>query len=96
MSSFGAEESCVQNPLIGYVAEPEVGWTYVPRDESEKLRGVENGSYFYDTLGDVLLELNQDVQNKELAAQVMQRMQNVRPSNAVASATRGRRLGGGL
>jgi type I restriction enzyme, R subunit len=80
MPSFGAETPCVQNPLIGYVSEPEIGWTYVPRDEAEERRGGENGSYFYDTLGDMLLELNRDVMDKELAAQVMQRMQNVRPS----------------
>ena len=80
MPSFGAEDSCVQNPLIGYVTEPEIGWTYVSREESEERRGGLVHSFYFDTLGDKLLSLNRDILDKELAAQVMQRMQNVRPS----------------
>ncbi|MDO9067480.1 MAG: HsdR family type I site-specific deoxyribonuclease [Deltaproteobacteria bacterium] len=80
MPSFGAEDSCVQNPLIGYVAEPEIGWTCVSREESEERRGGLVQSFFFDTLGDKLLALNHDILDKELAAQVMQRMQNVRPT----------------
>lgn len=80
MPSFGAEESCVQYPLIGYVTEPEIGWTFVSKEAAVERRGGQEGSFFYDLLGDKLLALNRGILDKERVAQVMQRMQNVRPS----------------
>lgn len=80
MPSFGAEQPCVQNPIIGYVTGPGTGWTYIPREDAEERRGGQVGSFFYDTLGDKLLELNRDILDTGLAAEVIKRMQNVRPS----------------
>ena len=80
MPSFGAEESCVQYPLIGYVTEPEIGWTFISKETALERRGGQEGSFFYDLLGDKLLALNRGILDKERVARIMQRMQNVRPS----------------
>ena len=81
MPSFGAEFSCVQRPIIEYVTEQVIGWTHVPREEAEERRGGLAGLFFYDTLGQKLLDLNRDIDlDVELAGQIMQQMQGVRAS----------------
>ena len=80
MPSFGAEESCVQYPLIGYVTEPEIGWNCVSQADAEMRRGGRGGSFLNDTLESKLLALNKGILDNDLTAQVIQRIQNVRPS----------------
>lgn len=80
MPSFGAEGSCVQNPLIGYVTEPEIKWTYVPTKEALARRGNETGCFFNEILGSALLELNKEILDEEQAIQIIRRMHNARPS----------------
>ncbi|MEI6208603.1 MAG: hypothetical protein WCP20_17645 [Desulfuromonadales bacterium] len=65
MPSFGAEESCVQYPLICYVTESEIGWTFISKEAALERRGRQEGSFFYDLLGDKLLALNRGILDKD-------------------------------
>ena len=53
-----SEKSAVQNPLIKYVSEKEIGWDYVNRDKAAELRRGETGFFFYDLLKEQLVKLN--------------------------------------
>jgi len=47
MPSFGAEESCVQDPLIGYVNELEICWTFISKETALERSGGQEGSFFH-------------------------------------------------
>ena len=53
-----SEQSAVQNPLIKYVSEKEIGWDYVNRDKAVELRRGETGIFFYDLLKEQIVRLN--------------------------------------
>lgn len=73
-----SEQSAVQNPLIKYVSEKEIGWDYVSRDQAEELRRGETGLFFYDVLKEQLVKLNPDILDEAKAENVIKDLENVR------------------
>lgn len=56
------ESKSVQKPIIKYVSQEQIGWTYIPREESDNRRGSEmfykNLPYYHKLLLDKLYEFN--------------------------------------
>ena len=75
-----SEQSAVQNPLIKYVSEKEIGWEYVNRDQAVELRRGETGFFFYDLLKDQLVKLNPGVVDTSKADSIIKDLDNIRSS----------------
>ena len=72
-----SEQSAVQNPLIKYVSEKEIGWDYVSRDKAVELRRGETGLFFYELLREQLIRLNPEVVDEAKAENVIKDLENV-------------------
>ena len=77
MPKQATEEATVQNPLVKYATE--VGWTYVSRDEAEKLRNGETGLFFYSILKEHLLNFNSFL-DSAAADEIVKRMEHALPT----------------
>lgn len=77
MPKQATEEATVQNPLVKYATE--VGWTYVSREEAEKLRNGETGLFFYSILKEHLLNFN-SFMDSAAADEIAKRMEHARPT----------------
>ncbi|HEX7319408.1 MAG TPA: HsdR family type I site-specific deoxyribonuclease [bacterium] len=75
-----SEQSAVQNPLIKYVSEKEIGWEYVNRDQAVELRRGETGLLFYDMLKEQLVKLNPGIVDEAKAEGIIKELENVRSS----------------
>ena len=75
-----SEQSAVQNPLIKYVSEKEIGWEYVNRDKAAELRRGETGFFFYDLLKEQLVKLNPGIVDEAKADSIIKDLENVRSS----------------
>ncbi|HLA48740.1 MAG TPA: type I restriction endonuclease, partial [Nitrospinota bacterium] len=73
-----SEKSAVQNPLIKYVSEKEIGWDYVNRDKAAELRRGETGFFFYDLLKEQLVKLNPGIVDEAKAESIIKELENVR------------------
>lgn len=73
-----SEKSSVQNPLIKYVSEKEIGWEYVDRDKAVELRRGETGFFFYDLLKEQLVKLNPGIVDETKADSIIKDLENVR------------------
>ena len=75
-----SEQSAVQNPLIKYVSEKNIGWDYVNRDKAVELRRGETGFFFYDLLKEQIVRLNPGIVNETKADSIIKDLENVRSS----------------
>src|SRR6266478_6248406 len=75
-ANLGTESVTVQHPLTRYANA--AGWTIVPKDEALTRRRGESGIFLYDTLKDKLLELNPGIVTRELADEIIHRLESVR------------------
>jgi type I restriction enzyme R subunit len=75
-----SEQSAVQNPLIKYVSEKEIGWEYVNRDKAVELRRGETSLFFYDLLKEQLVKLNPGIVDETKADSIIKDLENVRSS----------------
>lgn len=75
-----SEQSAVQNPLIKYVSEKEIGWDYVNRNKAVELRRGETGLFFYDLLKEQLVKLNPGIVDEAKADSIIKDLENVRSS----------------
>ena len=75
-----SEQSAVQNPLIKYVSEKQIGWEYVNRDKAVELRRGETGFFFYDLLKEQLVKLNSSIVDETKADSIIKDLENVRSS----------------
>ena len=73
-----SEKSAVQNPLIKYVSEKEIGWDYANRDKAAELRRGETGFFFYDLLKEQLVKLNPGIVDEAKAESIIKELENVR------------------
>ena len=73
-----SEQSAVQNPLIKYVSEKEIGWDYVSRDKAVELRRGETGLFFYNLLKEQLVKLNPGIVDEAKAESIIKDLENVR------------------
>ena len=75
-----SEQSAVQNPLIKYVSEKNIGWDYVNRDKAVELRRGETGFFFYDLLKEQIVRLNPGIVDETKADSIVKDLENVRSS----------------
>jgi len=75
-----SEQSAVQNPLVKYVSEKEIGWKYVDRDKAVELRRGETGLFFYDLLKEQIVRLNPGIVDETKADSIIKDLENVRSS----------------
>ncbi|MBT9170950.1 MAG: Type I restriction enzyme EcoR124II R protein [Actinobacteria bacterium] len=75
-----SEQNAVQNPLIKYVSEKEIGWEYVNRDKAVELRRGETGFFFYDLLKEQIIRLNPGIVDEAKADGIIKDLENVRSS----------------
>lgn len=75
---FGGERDAVQSPLIRYAVE--AGWTYLPPEESLRLRRGEAGILLHDVLVQQLQRLNPGVVDLIKAEEVAERLVRVLPN----------------
>jgi len=73
-----SEQSAVQNPLIKYVSEREIGWDYVSRDKAVELRRGETGFFFYGILKEQLIRLNPGTMDDTKADGIIKDLENMR------------------
>ncbi len=72
-----SEQSAVQNPLVKYVSEKDIGWDYVNRDQAVELRRGETGLFFYDVLKEQLVKLNPGIVDEAKAEGIIKDLENV-------------------
>jgi len=75
MSLIGNERSAVQNPIIKYAQE--VGWTYIDRNESLRIRGGESGFVFRQLFIDQIQKLNSDFMDHLLAEDIIKQLERI-------------------
>ncbi|HDD25420.1 MAG TPA: type I restriction endonuclease subunit R, partial [Chloroflexi bacterium] len=73
-----SERTAVQNPFIRYARE--VGWTYLPPDEADRLRRGQAGLLLHDVLVRQLVALNPVIVNLERAEEIAARLARVPPN----------------
>jgi len=91
---LGGEQSAVQKRLVEYVSEASgeyttsdgekkvahCGWEYVSSDEALQLRGGRTGFLFKDLFVDQMQKLNPGFMNKELAAELVKKLERIPPN----------------
>jgi type I restriction enzyme, R subunit len=73
--TLASEAGTVQFPFLKHAAD--VGWTIVSEAEALRLRGGEQGLFFYKELEDALLRLNPGIVTPDNVQTVIQRMESV-------------------
>jgi len=74
-ATLANEAGTVQFPLVKHAAA--VGWTVVSDVEALRLRGGEQGLFFYKELEDALLRLNPGIVTQENVQSIIQRIESV-------------------
>ncbi|MHB8576653.1 MAG: type I restriction endonuclease subunit R, partial [Dehalococcoidia bacterium] len=78
MPRLGTEKTAVQNPLVRYATE--AGWTYLSRQEAERLRHGATGLFLHDVLLAQLQALNPGVVDAARARAIVRRLALVQPT----------------
>ncbi|HTU89623.1 MAG TPA: type I restriction endonuclease [Gemmataceae bacterium] len=73
-----SERSEVQNPMLKYAGE--IGWQYVSPADALARRGGDRGLFFVDDLAAQLVRLNPGVLDSDRAAEVIRRLNLLRPT----------------
>lgn len=73
-----SERSSVQNPMLKYAAE--IGWEYIPPDQTLALRQGETGRFLLPVLEEQLLRLNAGIVDTGRAAEIIRLLNLLRPT----------------
>ena len=73
-----SEYTAVQKPMLRY--SEQIGWTCVSRSQALQMRGGDTGRYFSDVLEAQLLKLNKGVVDGSNYAEIMRRLNLLRPT----------------
>ena len=73
-----SERSVVQDPLLKY--GDEIGWTRVSQAQALQMRGGDTALYFADVLEAQLLKLNKGIVDASNCAEIMRRLNLLRPT----------------
>jgi len=76
--TLGSERKSVQEPLVRYAEE--AGWTYLPPEETLRLRRGENGLVLHEVLVQQLQRLNPGTVDLNRAEELVRRLTTVRPT----------------
>ncbi len=78
MTPLSQERAGVQNPMITYAQD--IGWEFIDREEATKLRNGETGLLFHTLFISQLIKLNYDFMNDEIAKDLINRIERVKPN----------------
>jgi type I restriction enzyme R subunit len=78
MSGLGSEGNVVQRPLARYAAA--TGWTYLSRDEAERLRRGETGILLHEVFTTQIQRLNPEIVDAGRAEELAKRLSRVPPT----------------
>ena len=77
MTRLGAERAAVQNPLVKYATE--AGWTYVTREDAERMRRGESGVLLHDVFLAQAQKLSPGIVDGVRAAELAKRLERLPP-----------------